>query len=189
MLVKEPYIIFDPGHGGKDPGASGNGLVEKVENWDFANYLQYWMEGWLCRSKIIQPSTWTQSDGKSELYLPVSIANKEGADLFISLHNNAGGGTGFESFVKNPDSEADRIRKIIHTDCARFLKGYGVVDRGQKYKGLYVLEWTRMPAILFENFFIDSLSDAQFLANDFFMKALAYVMSEGIAKALGLKRR
>lgn len=184
-----PVIIIDPGHGGKDPGAVGNNMLEKFINWQLANDLQYWLSFWKCQTKIIQPSTWMDSTGQDELYLPVSHANKERADFFISLHVNAGGGEGFESFCLSSGSEADRVRNIVHGYCARYMGAFGMADRGQKYKGLYVLEFTRMPAILFECGFIDNSADAKLLSNTVFLRSLSYVVAQGLAEGLGLERR
>ena len=83
-------LVLDPGHGGKDPGSAGNGLLEKNVNLDLcgrvaARLRDYEAEVVLTRSGDVDVSLDARSD----------MANTLAADFFCSLHSNAGGGTGF----------------------------------------------------------------------------------------------
>src|SRR5699024_12403796 len=69
-------------------------------------------------------------------------ANKWGADLFLSVHINAGGGTGFESYVYNGAIElkTEKVRITIHNEI---LKLINVTDSGKKKKNLHVTRESR----------------------------------------------
>ena len=78
-------VVIDAGHGGNDPGAIGkNGLREKDVNLDIAKRLSDLLRGeGVC-------TVFTRSNDRFiPLSTRVNIANKSGADLFISIHSNA----------------------------------------------------------------------------------------------------
>jgi len=81
-----PLIIVDPGHGGKDDGAtSPNGLLEKELNLDISKRLKKILETRYGYQVIL-----TRHD---DTFIPLEergeIANKKNADLFVSIHVNA----------------------------------------------------------------------------------------------------
>ncbi len=79
-------VVIDPGHGGKDPGAVGpTGYYEKKANLKIALYLKEYLEKELGLTVIMTRSGDTYLDLKKR----TAVANDKGADLFISIHNNA----------------------------------------------------------------------------------------------------
>jgi N-acetylmuramoyl-L-alanine amidase len=79
-------VVIDPGHGGKDPGAVGStGYYEKTANLKIARYLEEYLEKELGVTVIMTRAGDTFLDLKKR----TAIANDKGADLFISIHNNA----------------------------------------------------------------------------------------------------
>ncbi|MBO8136819.1 MAG: N-acetylmuramoyl-L-alanine amidase [Desulfotomaculum sp.] len=184
-------IVIDPGHGGKDPGAVANGLTEKRLTWDIANLVKQKLANVDADVIIIQPSAKNpNSTAKDEVNLPPQEANRLGADFFLSIHINAGGGTGFESFVYSKGSKADRIRNKLHHQIMQYLKKYNLPDRGKKYsQWLGVLRMTKMPAVLIECGFIDHPNDARLLADPKFINGLANEIAYGLIVALGLKTK
>ncbi len=95
-------IVIDPGHGGKDPGATGRtGLREKDVNLDIAHRLCT-----LLTSRGIKAIMTRTSDRFIELPDRPEIANREGADLFVSIHANSSRTrnlNGFEVYYVSPD--------------------------------------------------------------------------------------
>ncbi len=91
-------IYLDPGHGGTDPGAQGNGLQEKNVTLAIAlkvrDILNRDYEGHTIRMS-------RSSDVTVSLPQRTNDANSWGADYFVSIHINAGGGTGYEDFIYN----------------------------------------------------------------------------------------
>jgi N-acetylmuramoyl-L-alanine amidase len=87
-------IVLDAGHGGKDSGTSGFGLVEK----DLALDITKKVYAVLSESSMEVHITRT-TDTFIALSERVRMANVYGANLFVSLHHNEGGGEGFESYI------------------------------------------------------------------------------------------
>lgn len=176
-------IVGDAGHGGKDPGACGNGLKEADITIDLIERIQTKLAPYDV-DFLIGP----RSDNLQER---ADFANQLNADYFLSIHVNAGGGTGFESYVYTDASEESRqLRDVVHDAITSgFLVDQGVVDRGRKQDNFAVLRETNMPAVLLENLFIDNEQDAAKLMDDAFLNGLANEIAWGLVKALGLKRK
>lgn len=184
-------IVIDPGHGGSDPGAVGNGLLEKRLTYDIANRIKKHLSRMKCEVLVIQPSEVNpNSTSNDELAIPVRKANELKADYFLSIHINAGGGEGFESHVypASKGKQADNLRNVIHNQVMQYLAKYGVKDRGKRYSNFYVLRETNMPAVLLECGFIDSAKDASLLKNTEFLEGLGNEIAYGLIIALGLQR-
>lgn len=145
-------IWIDAGHGGKDPGASGNGLVEK--NWVLATAKQLQTE--LVKAGFEVGMTRT-NDTFLELRERAKKANGFKVDLFISLHFNAGGGKGYEDYIyTSVPAKTVEMQKIIHRNIITKISKHGMTDRGMKKANFAVLRETAMDAILLEAGFCDS---------------------------------
>jgi N-acetylmuramoyl-L-alanine amidase len=107
-------IVIDPGHGGHDPGTQANGLSEADLTLDVALRLK----------KLLakQPGVEVVMTREKDVYIPLeertAIANREAADLFLSIHVNASRNkqaTGVETYVlnfaTNPEAEAVAARE------------------------------------------------------------------------------
>ncbi len=78
-------IVIDAGHGGKDPGTSGRLSHEKDVALDIALELGGIIEKYMPDVEVI----YTRNDDSFPgLYERADLANKKGADLFISIHAN-----------------------------------------------------------------------------------------------------
>jgi N-acetylmuramoyl-L-alanine amidase len=107
-------IVIDPGHGGYDPGAMNDGLSEADLVLDLALRLE--------KLLLKQPGVEVVMTRRSNVFVPLeertAIANREGADLFLSIHANAseddrvrGIETYFLNFAPNPAAEAIAARE------------------------------------------------------------------------------
>lgn len=102
-------IVLDPGHGGKDPGASAFGLVEKDIVLTIAKKL----------APILREQTGAEVilTRPADHFIPLeertAIANTNDADLFISLHINAHPSPkvhGIETYYLNLTTNAEAMR-------------------------------------------------------------------------------
>ncbi|OQP13139.1 N-acetylmuramoyl-L-alanine amidase [Geobacillus thermoleovorans] len=177
-------IMLDAGHGGKDSGAVGNGLKEK----DLTLAIVKHIGRLLAEYEGVEVHYTRTDDRFLELSERAAIANKTKADFFLSVHINAGGGTGFESYVHpNANSATIAYQNVIH---AEIMKAIGnVTDRGKKRANYAVLRETHMPALLTENLFIDNKNDAAKLDSEQSLLQVAYGHVQGIVKAFGLKKK
>jgi N-acetylmuramoyl-L-alanine amidase len=177
-------IFIDPGHGGSDPGAVANGLKEKNLVLTISRQVRDML---LSEYQGVE----VQMSRNSDIYLSfaerATLANKWGADYFCSVHINAGGGTGFETFIHDSrPAKSVAYQNVVHPEI---LAKMNVRDRGKKAANYAVLRLTKMPAILTENLFIDNVSDAQLLKDPVFLQQIARGHVEGIVKVFGLKRK
>ncbi len=93
-------IVIDPGHGGHDPGAKGGGVTEAEIVLDVALRL----EKLLSRLDGVEVVLTRREDEFIPLQERTAIANREGADLFLSIHanaSNAQSARGIETYFLN----------------------------------------------------------------------------------------
>ncbi len=192
-------VILDPGHGGKDPGATNPFGTEAQYNLTVANLVKSQLE------KV------RKSDGtgykvvmtrNSNVYLSlqerVELANsiKDNA-IFISIHFNSGGraARGIETFTLSPpgvshygsdfkasdlqtragnhhDSANIALATAVHGWSLRSL-GKNTMDRGIKRARFSVLSGVSHPAILLEGGFMSHPYEARMIENPDYQKALA----------------
>lgn len=86
----------------------------------------------------------------------VKKCNAHSVDLDISIHLNAGGGTGVEAYIYPNSSAKDEATRI----CSKVSSALGIKNRGVKDgSNLYVVRNTNAPAVLVECCFVDSTTD------------------------------
>jgi N-acetylmuramoyl-L-alanine amidase len=107
-------IVIDPGHGGHDPGAKGNGQTEA----DLVLTIALALEKLLGQLPGVDVVLTRRTDEYVSLQERTAIANRENADLFLSIHANAhrnkqigGVETYFLNFATNPTAEAVAARE------------------------------------------------------------------------------
>lgn len=94
----------------------------------------------------------------AELAEECRIANSSGAELFIAVHFNAGGGTGTEAWHYPGDAYGEEIATRLASNVSKSL---GLPNRGSKASvGYWVLNETRMTAVILETCFVDRAEDA-----------------------------
>lgn len=158
-------ICIDPGHGGYDPGAFANGLKEKDLNLAVALGLKVLLEH--AGITVIMTRTSDECPGgdttnvAQDLKARCDISDKAKADLFLSIHFNAGGGKGAEAYAW-PGGTASTFAPELVAELAPLMGIHGepLKDGGPNGANLYVIKYTEAPAILLECGFIDS-TDAQ----------------------------
>ena len=181
-------IYLDAGHGGADAGAVGaNGLYEKNLVLKIQQYLISYLNSTYSDFTI---KTTRTTDTFLSLSQRASQANSWGADAFMSIHVNAGGGTGYEDYVYRSASNASKtFQSIVHGQVQPALLSYNHPNRGRKSANYAVLRLTNMPAVLTEIAFIDNSTDAALLQNEAFLKSMGESYAKGIAVYLNLPRR
>ncbi len=85
-VAKDFVLVIDPGHGGKDSGALGSFGKEKDINLNIAMRFGRTVEKCIPGVKVIYTR---KTDRFIKLYRRAEIANKENADLFVSIHTNS----------------------------------------------------------------------------------------------------
>lgn len=178
-------IYLDAGHGGSDPGAQGNGLQEKNITLAIAKKVQ----GYLGEYSNVSVKMSRTTDKTVSLTERTNEANAWNADYFLSIHINAGGGTGYEDYIHSSLSDSSttaRLRNTIHTEV---MKMVDMRDRGKKKANFHVLRESNMSAMLSENGFIDTKTDADKMKTTSWIKSVARGHVNGLVKAFGLKKK
>lgn len=174
-------IYIDPGHGGHDPGAIGRKSKEKDNVLKVAKRL---------RTLLEQQGHTVKLSRTKDVYLTLSQrandANEWGADIFISLHNNAASAsaTGFETFIYN-GGVSQKTKQLQNSIHAAIIKEIGIRNRGKKQANFAVLRQTKMPAILIEYAFITNNNDENILINE--VNKLARITANGVKDFVGGK--
>jgi N-acetylmuramoyl-L-alanine amidase len=120
-------IVIDPGHGGHDPGAVGAQGFEKDVNLAAALALKERLE----RSTRYRVVLTREDDTYVPLQDRVRIAQRSGADLFISLHSDSGGDASVRgaSVYTLSDKASNRAARFVKQDDW-FMKASLTGDRG-----------------------------------------------------------
>lgn len=172
-------VCIDAGHGDQDSGAVANGLTEKTLNLQVALLLKEK----LSENPAIEVILTRDSDVFVELEQRPKKGIAKNAGYFVSIHFNAGGGSGVESFIQPGASiGSGTFRDKIHKRMVESAKEFGIGDRGKYSKDLSVLRNSgSMSACLLELGFLDNEKDATVIKNqaDYITK-----MVDGIAQGI-----
>lgn len=178
-------IVIDPAHGGKDPGAVGNGLVESKVVCD-TNPLMLGIAqrvGHLLRAAGYETIMTREKDVFVTLTDRTKIAKSSKSDLFVSIHINAAAnpaGNGFETWYHKQNAQGLKLAKLIQAEFAAI----GLRDRGIKDSTkLAVLNGTKtIPSVLVECGFISNAEDALKLKDRYWRQRIATAIVAGIKK-------
>ncbi len=175
----DALICLDPGHGGKDAGARGGGVEEKDANLDVALRARALLE--LAGYRVIMTRS---TDVYLSLARRCSAADKAGADVFVSVHNNAKppDTDGTTTYYARGSAGSWRLAAFVQRAVVMSI---GRPDRGLKTRNLYVLRNTRMPAALLEGVFLTDPGEARLVQEAWFRQRMA----EGIALGIDLYLR
>ena len=124
-------VVVDPGHGGKDPGATANGVREKDINLGIGLALEE-----VLRSRGFEVQMTRRTDVYLKLQERTDIANQANADVFVSVHANAlpslKNTAGFEIYLMAlpTDKDALALAKIENREYVEEKSGSSAaVDR------------------------------------------------------------
>jgi N-acetylmuramoyl-L-alanine amidase len=167
-------VMIDPGHGGKDPGAIGiNGVQEKDVILPISQYLAQYLEQQGVRAVLTRNSDYFVSlQGRTDM------ANRAGADLFVSIHANSMGAgrpdvSGLEVYYFGNSALSSAIHRSI-------IRSVNVKDRGVRKARFYVLRNSRMPSTLVEVGFVTGYEDVNNLVNPNYQQQMARAIAQGI---------
>lgn len=110
---RKPIVVIDAGHGGHDPGAVANKIREKDINLRAATQLAK-----ILKEKGVDARLTRSTDVYLKLAERTAFANKNNADVFISLHCNSmpkgkSGVAGFEIYIMALPSDKDAMNLAI----------------------------------------------------------------------------
>ena len=182
----------NPGHGGKQPGAAGNGIIEK--DWALAFCLKHRAE--MEKQYIVKSVLTRGNDSNLELSKRDDVARNLRAKAYTSIHLNGfhdSSANGFETFIHpNCNQATKEMQKIIHSEIMEYLRPFGIKDRGIKTANFQELRENtaaKMPAVLIEFLFLSNPREAALLKDPKFVDGLNQALCRGKARAFGLSKR
>lgn len=201
-------VIVDAGHGGIYSGATYAGVQEADVNLAIAKKLaaelsRRGIDVRLTRStdstvyhggpertwrfdaaaRLYRYRLWPVEDASDRLSLDlqarVDAANASGADLFVSIHNNAGGSSahGIEVWRAANDSLGATFGDDVQSHV---LAATSATDRGVNTANFYVIRWSNVPAVLAETGFLSNATERARLRSPSYQARLARGIADGI---------
>lgn len=171
-------VFIGVGHGGSDPGAITHGYVEKDLNLKLAKYTRDYL---VQRGVHVMLSRETDEDDKT--VDEVQKCKKFKPDISLEIHTNAGGGNGFECFIRPNDKAAEYIANTING----YVKKAGFKSRGVKTSSK--LRWVNsgmVRAVLTEGFFLDGSEDSVTFRKSENLMRLAKAYADALCYTLGI---
>lgn len=165
-------IAIDAGHGMNTAGKRITlaGYADTREWWlnnRIADLLELMLEEYNCDFFRVDDTTGLKDVALADR---VKEANNAKADVYISIHHNAGvnGGTGGGTVVYYCSSKAERMvqAKVLYDALVARTGLIGNRSTKVENKGFYVIKNTSMPAFLIENGFMDSKTDVPIILTD-----------------------
>lgn len=170
-------IILDAGHGGRDGGAAYQERTEKTDNLELTLAV-----GELLEEMGFEVFYTRTEDIYQAPFRKATIANEEGADLFVSIHRNSSGMPNQYQGIESLIYSFGGLPEVVAENINRQLEEVGYVNLGvEERPRLVVLNSTQMPAVLVEAGFINSDGDNQLFTEKF--QETARAIAEGIAES------
>lgn len=155
-------IVIDPGHGGTDPGTSGNGIVEKDYTLKISEYMKNRFDELGIENSITRDNDTTLSPTDRPIKVQSFYGN--GSDvILISNHINAGGGDGAEIIyaLRNSDALSRKIATEFENAGQNVRKYYQRRLPSNPSKDYYYIlrDTPNNESIIVEYGFVDSTED------------------------------
>lgn len=199
MNKESKVVILDAGHGSQTPGKrSPEGLLAEegqvaLHEWEYNRDVVRRIANALAKAGI-QFNVLVSGKNDVPLTVRTSMVNNrvqaspKTEHLLISVHANAGGGTGYEVFTSPGETMSDKIAELFYEEAEKSLKevkievveGKNVKNKTFKFKMRHdksdgdhdkeerfaMLIHTSCSAILTENLFMDTKKDLEFMLQD-----------------------
>lgn len=181
--VYDKVLLLDAGHGGKDPGTSGNGMQEKNLTLTIAQKIEQELQGsgikvYMTRNSDVYPENSTRAQTANDI-----------ADLMVSIHINSGPETanGTETLYQvhaNDSSARLTSKQLAEILQANMISATGNTNRGVKLRtDLLILNRTTVPSAIVEVIFITNTGDALKISNPSYQDQVAQAIADGIQEA------
>ena len=190
-------IAIDAGHYQKTPGRRCLAALDpnQTREWELnrrvADELQELLTGYECETIRVDDTTGAHLVSLADR---VKAANGWPADVYLSIHHNAGvkGGSGGGCVVYTAPNCQAKSRALQKAVYGAVISRTGLVGNRSNVmpeRSLYVLQHTTMPAILIECGFMDSSTDAPVILTAYFPEQVADGLIAALREVFGLKEK
>ena len=183
--LAKKVIAIDSGHGGWDPGKIQSGQLEKDINLAIALKLQSYLEQG--GSTVLLTRAQDEALGtrkREDLKQRVAIANDSGADILVSIHQNAytdNSAQGSHVFYFENGEDSKRLAQCIQDEMKEFSKS-GKEREASSNVTYFLLKKTKSPAVIVECGFLSNPADLRNLQDQDFQDRIAWAIYKGVIK-------
>lgn len=186
-----PKIAIGAGHGLNTPGKRS---PDGEKEWEFNTKVVTAAIRFLHEFQSIEILRLDDPTGNTDVPLAARTnkANAWNADILISCHHNAHTGkwgkwTGTETYTYTGSwKQAEKLADLVHNEVVR---AYQLKNRGLKKADFHMLRESKMPAILIEGAFMDSMVDIKRMRNPQVLEQVGKGIATGVEKYFGLKKK
>lgn len=186
-------IAIDAGHGKYTAGKRCLKTIDPNETreWVLNNRVALKVIDLLSQYENTEILRMDDPTGETDIDLTTrcSKANGWGADIYVSLHHNAGGGYGIETFCHPSQGAGTEAYRLAQAVQSGLTAATGNRDRGVKQYDFAVCRQTNMPAILTELGFMDHPEDTPRILTEGYNTLCARGVVNGIAAYAGLEQK
>lgn len=181
--VYDKVLLLDAGHGGKDPGTSGNGMVEKNLTLTMLQKVNAELDKdikvYLTRNSDVYPDNNSRAKTANQI-----------ADAMVSIHMNAAENTlvnGTETLYKNHSN--DTGENLTSKQLAQLIQNSIIDATGNNNRGivhrndLLILNGTTVPAVIVEVVFLSNAGDALKISQESYQDLVAKAIADAIEEA------
>ena len=195
MMKSYNLVILDNGHGSDTPGkcspvwSDGTPQLFEFEfNRDIVKRISQILKSQNIDFRILTPETKDISINQ-RIARANNIYKNNQKCFLVSVHANAGKGNGWEAYTSVGNTKADNIATIFYsqfkTDFPNFKMRTDTSDNDpDKEQNFGILKYTKMPAILTENFFMDNIEECKLLLQNDFRQKIAISHAQAIIKTM-----
>ena len=183
-MLKNKTIYIDPGHGGRDPGATYKDIKESDINLQISKHLKEELEKNGAQVYLTRIGDYDLSENnarnhkKNDLTARARLINESNCDMYISIHLNSDPSptwNGIQIFYTNKNEKNKKIAETIKEQLK--LK-----RKTKELKNMYLFEKINQPGILIEAGFISNPNDRYKLKQTDYQQELSKNITEGIIK-------
>ncbi len=180
------YIAIDPGHGGYDPGAKSNDILEKDIVLEISLYLREYMQQGGARVMMTReedrdfllPAAGPKK--RQDLHNRLKSVEEAGVDLLLSIHANhfpSPYWSGSQVFYQEGCSKGEALAAAIQAELRRVLQN---TERQAKSGDFFMLRESSVPGVVVEVGFLSHPGEAALLASPAYQKKLAWAVYLGV---------
>ncbi|MHB1394239.1 MAG: N-acetylmuramoyl-L-alanine amidase CwlD [Clostridia bacterium] len=196
LPIRSAVVVIDPGHGGRDPGASGDsGITEEEVNLKIALKLRRLIEqggGTAIMIREDDSGLYTEGGNGRETRKSEDLKNRHtlinscGADILISIHLNSFSQSqyyGAQTFYLRNDEKSRKLAEHIQNEVIRVLNR-GNDRKAKATDSVYILKNNDMPGALIECGFLSNYEEEHLLDDEHYQEKVAWSIFVGIVKYL-----
>lgn len=183
-------VTIDPGHGGRDGGASNGNVLEKDLNLAVAQKLRDVVNNNGGAAVLTRegdepdiPGSNGKFNKKADLEHRLFVLQDSGSDLFVSVHMNKftdAKYSGAQVFYSQNSEDSKRLGELVQKSLRENVDNSNTREAKRNEAGIYVLKNAKVPAILVECGFLSNSDELGKLQSDEYQQQLADAIFKGI---------